>query len=178
MLPLGHVAVAYAVFSLTRRNGSTPTTGTTMAVVVGSQLPDVVDKPLAWGLHLLPTGRTLGHSLLTAGVVVLLLWYTLPVRRNLVVALAVGWCSHTIADMLTTMLAGATPSWGTLLWPLTPVPPYETELSAVARISAVDVLAVSVLELSLFSVAVLLWYRDGRPGIDTLRVVARKHVSR
>jgi xanthine/uracil permease len=76
MWPWGHAAVAYLLYRLilvVRRDGnhgaetgsvSTPTGPAVLALGVGTQFPDLIDKPLAWSVSVLPSGRTLAHSAL------------------------------------------------------------------------------------------------------------------
>jgi hypothetical protein len=67
MWPWGHLALGYLLYSpfARARFGRPPTDRATLLLAFGTQLPDLVDKPLAWRLDVLPAGRTLGHSLLS-----------------------------------------------------------------------------------------------------------------
>ena len=60
MWPWGHLALGYLLHSpLARaRFGRPPTDRATLLLVIGTQLPDLVDKPLAWWLGVLPAGRS------------------------------------------------------------------------------------------------------------------------
>ncbi|EMA70002.1 metal-dependent hydrolase [Halorubrum kocurii] len=86
--------------------------------VVGSQFPDIVDKPLALELGLLPTGRVGMHSLPIAiplwVLVVLYSWKTDRVQAGVVFVIA--YASHLTADNYIGLAAGRIPS--DLLWPL------------------------------------------------------------
>ena len=66
MWPIGHIGIAYLLYAAATRLrfDEIPTPGPTVALLVGALFPDLVDKPLAWYLNVLPTGRTLAHSLL------------------------------------------------------------------------------------------------------------------
>ncbi|WP_121820240.1 metal-dependent hydrolase [Halostella salina] len=172
MLPTGHAAVGYLAYSLLcRHGGGRPPTGpATLVALFGTQLPDLVDKPLAWLFFVLPTGRTFAHSLLTAGVVLGGLWYLLaPTDRRYVIPLGVGWVSHTAMDVVPAIALGDETVLGTLLWPVTSVPPYDTELSFVARLSLVEHGPFVLLDFALVALAFVVWDRDGRPGLATLR---------
>ncbi len=84
-------------------------------VVVGGLFPDIIDKALCHGLHILPNGRMWSHTLLgllTSTVVVWLLW-----GRQSAWSWAVGYLGHLIAD-----IGGQVP------W-LYPFVPYEFEPS-------------------------------------------------
>jgi hypothetical protein len=65
MWPPGHVAIAYLLYRayVGVRPGVEPSGVPVLVLVFGSLLPDLVDKPLAWYLGAIPTGRTLAHSL-------------------------------------------------------------------------------------------------------------------
>jgi hypothetical protein len=99
MWPWGHLAVGYFLYSpfARARFGRPPTDRATLWLAVGTQLPDLVDKPLAWRLGVLPAARTLGHSLLTITVVSMLVYAYFERRDRAHVALAfgVGYTSHT-----------------------------------------------------------------------------------
>ncbi|WP_284033485.1 metal-dependent hydrolase [Halobaculum lipolyticum] len=100
MLPWTHAAFGYllllAVVLLLGRRFSR---AELLAVLVGTQLADVIDKPLAWWFDVVPSGRSLGHSLLfvvpLCAVVVAITWY----RRHpeVGVAFGVGYLSATRA---------------------------------------------------------------------------------
>ena len=116
---------------------------------VGSQFPDVVDKPLALEVGLLPTGRVGMHSLPVAVPVwtlaLLYGWKTERVRAG--VAFALAYASHLVADNYAALAAGHIPS--DLLWPLAPpVPRPATPYWAGPR-------SINVHLFTLFSVALL-----------------------
>ncbi|PSQ17916.1 hypothetical protein BRC99_00275 [Halobacteriales archaeon QS_7_69_60] len=77
MLPWGHLAVGYLAYSLAvrGRTGGPPAGLATAALAVGTQFPDLIDKPLVAWVSLLPSGRSLGHSLLFAAACGVGLWY-------------------------------------------------------------------------------------------------------
>ena len=182
MWPLGHVAVAYLWYSLsTRYRFDAPPGGVAaLVLVVGSQFPDMVDKPLSWYAGVLPTGRTLAHSLLVL-VPLSILCYAV-VRRygrgEYGIAFAVGALSHSLVDAVPAL-------WGDwvaaehLLWPLTPVTAYESGAPSVLALlqdSMGDPYFIS--EFVLAAVAVVVWRRDGSPGLEPLRAtVARLRVT-
>jgi len=175
MFPLGHVSVGYLLYAVRcRRLGAPPGPGPTRAVVVCSLLPDFVDKPLAWGLAALPTGQSLGHSLLVL-VPVCLAAVVVSRRRGhgeYGVAVSLGALSHPLLDALPVLWGGET-RFGFLLWPYWSVEPYESDAPTLADLSAVVVGTPSVLlELLLLVVAVVVWDRQGRPGLS-----ARKNGS-
>ncbi|ELZ44577.1 putative membrane-bound metal-dependent hydrolase [Halorubrum coriense DSM 10284] len=85
--------------------------------VVGSQFPDLVDKPLAHQFGVLPSGRVFIHSLpfalpIAGGV----LAYGLYTERPRVAgAFVVAYLSHLLGDTYRRLFAGQIPS--DLLWP-------------------------------------------------------------
>ena len=161
MIASGHIGVGYLTYAVFRRlvRWSPPGTAVLFAVIVGALLPDLVDKPLAWGLGVLPEGRSLAHSLITMTVVIAVL---LPVavrygRTKEGVAFSLGWFSHIAADAYTPVLAeGSTSHF--LFWPLAErqiwsgglwVPPqYAYEVN-----------------WTLLGVAFLVWLYEGAPGV-------------
>jgi hypothetical protein len=171
MWPWGHVAVGFLLYVAYRRyrDGTPPTGPATIAVVFGTQLPDLVDKPLAWTVAVLPTGRSLAHSWLVAGVVLAVAWWALSgPRRALVVPLAVGWLSHGLADAAYSIVTGEFAYVAFLAWPLASTPPYDTEPSFVAHLLAFSLDPSMVVQTLLFVLAVVVWYRDGQPGVQTV----------
>lgn len=66
-------------------------------VVVAGVIPDVVDKTLCQGLHIFPSGRMWGHTLLglaVSTVIVRLLW-----GRQTAWGWAVGYFGHLVGDL-------------------------------------------------------------------------------
>ena len=102
--------------------GRPPTTRGTLVVAFASQLPDLVDKPLAWLLFVLPGGRTLGHSLFVGlplvGVAFVVGWVLDSYRGS--IAFAVGLLSHLAGDVLYPLVVRGDLRLGFLLWPLVP----------------------------------------------------------
>lgn len=171
MWPWGHAAVAYLLYSAWcyTREGRPPEAIPVLAVGIGSQLPDLVDKPLAWWLHVLPTGRTLAHSLVVALPIIGVLWWVLDGSRDSVAAFGVGWISHSIVDVVPSVVAG---EWSYALFPFWPVlstPPYRTEQSFAAHLLGIEPTAQLFVELVAVLVALAAWRRDGYPGLEVLR---------
>ena len=192
MLPLGHAALAYlsyvGIAGLTRR--PLPVHWALVPLGVASQLPDLVDKPLSYH-GLIISGRSLGHSLVTAIVLVVLVWLAARwvaraetgLRARLAertpLAFAVGYLSHLSADALYPVLLGEGLFTWFLFWPLTPVPAHGTAppLATVRSFAETFVTFLGtprgtlyVLgELALLAGAVLLWLRDGVPGLPVGR---------
>ena len=124
MFPLEHLLVAAApvvgyVLVVDRR---VPTPRLLAVVFVGSQFPDLVDKPLAHTVGLLPTGRVFMHSLPFAlPLSALVLAYAQQTgRRRLGGAFVFAYFSHLLADHYQTLLAQPPRIPSNLLWPLVP----------------------------------------------------------
>ena len=178
MWPLGHVAVAYLCYTIATRArfDAPPAHVPALILVLGSQFPDLVDKPLAWYLAALPTGRSLAHSLLLLVPLSTVLFVAAARydRGEYGIAFATGSISHTLADVLPTLWD---PEQGTnqLLWPITPVEPYES-----GPPSIVDLLQGSasdpyfLLEFVLAAVAVVYWRRHGKPGLEPIRTALER----
>jgi len=168
MWPWGHLGVGYILWSVwcRGRDGAPPTTTEFWLVVLGTQLPDLVDKPLAWTLGVLPSGRSLAHSLLTVAVVVAVV--TRLGRRHertrLALCFSLALASHPVADAVTLVRAGRTEYLGFLLWPAVPSP-YSADgrslIDALYRLTDFDVVSAYVLPVVVFLV---LWVADGFPG--------------
>lgn len=177
MWPWGHLAIGYLCYvaSIELRGRGEQTVLTLSAVGIGTQFPDLVDKPLAWTFAVLPSGRSLGHSLITATIVITLVAVVARKRRQLEPALAfsVGYVSHVTADL------GPEVAWGLmlgdwsqlewtsyLLWPVLPVPPYPDDKSFLTHFAAFEFEPYVVFQTLLFGVAVGVWVWTGTPGLS------------
>ncbi|MEF8937667.1 MAG: metal-dependent hydrolase, partial [Halovenus sp.] len=128
MWPIGHASAAYLLYTaLCRQRFDTgPTAIAAILVGFGAIFPDLVDKPLSWSAGILPTGRSLSHSLLVLVPVVLAVylvarWYT---DAEYGVAFGVGMVSHPLVDAFPALWDGGA-SWTFLLWPVLAVTPYD-----------------------------------------------------
>lgn len=187
MWPWEHLAVGYVLYSAyTRfRHGRPPSAAAAVVAVVASQVPDLVDKPLAWGLSVLPGGRTLAHSLLFAVPALVVVW--LLARRygrpRLAGAASVPYLLHLVTDALyPALMPGGSASFGFLLWPVfrgsgsagTGFLSRLTELLANfgAYATAPAGLAYLAFDAALAALLVFVWVRDGLPGASW--VVSRR----
>ena len=180
MWPWGHLAVGYLAFSVLaeRRFRHPPTDRSAIALAAATQLPDVVDKTLAWNLGVLPNGRSLAHSALVAAVVIAVVG--LYLQRNdhheLALAVGVGYASHLLADAFQPFVTG---QWADLVflgWPLLPAPPPSGSQSVVERfailfdgVAAGEVSVFLAVEIGLVVLAVVRWATRGYPGLGFLR---------
>ena len=179
MWPWDHLAIGYLVVSLWRRGRSRrpPREAEAIAVVLGSQFPDLVDKPLGWGTSLLPSGHSMAHSLPFA-VPTAIAAYLITRRYgrgDVGAAFSLAYLSHMPADVLYPVVLGRSPNVGFLFWPFVEIPPSRTDALAgrvlelvvqfVAFLRTPQGFLFLVVELSLLAVAFLLWRRDGWPGV-------------
>lgn len=183
MWPWEHLAAGYLCYSLlvhllARR---APRAWPVVALAFGTQVPDLVDKPLAWTLGILPSGHSLAHSLFVAlpvsALVVTVAWGL--GRRQVGAAFAFGYLSHLPGDVLYPVLVGGEPNFGFLFWPLVPAAEPETSVGLLATVRTlldqyVTELASSTftpylaLELGLLLSVFLLWLYDGMPPLRSL----------
>lgn len=137
MLPLGHAALAYllyAPFEVTNRQ-PVPATWALLPLAVGSQFPDLVDKPLAY-YGILTYGRSLAHSLLALTVSCGFVWWLAhrsagawpgvdwreQLRAVTPAAFTVGYASHLVGDAARALLAGVYVDARFVFWPLSAYP--------------------------------------------------------
>ena len=173
MWPWGHLAVGYLLYTLYTRTryGHRPLAVATIFLVVGTQFPDLIDKPLSWTVGILPTGRTLAHSLLFAIPVSLAVYETCRrhprLRGAWGIAFAIGNLSHVIVDALPAFLWGDPAEARFLLWPILSVPGYDagTTPSIVGAFLTLDLSNYLLFEFVLFGLVSVVWWRDGRPGL-------------
>ena len=169
MWPVGHLAVAYLSYrSLQRVRGTgPPAAGATLALAVGSQLPDLVDKPLGWYTTVLPAGRSLLHSLtvlVPLGLLAIALAGAVG-RPAPAIAATVGALSHTFVDTVPVLWgSGVDPAY--LLWPLLPVTPAVTAPSILAMLQGAMTEPWFLAEYLCAALALGVWHHDGHPGSD------------
>lgn len=171
MWPTGHLAIAYLCYSASTRQrfDGSPEAMAVLVVGFGGLFPDLVDKPLAWYLSVLPTGRSLGHSLLflVSLTAVLFLMTRSRGRGEYSVAFGIGAISHTLLDAVPALWGAG--DWEQLFWPLLPIQGYEGSAPTILGLLR-DSLASPyfVVEFLLVGVALLIWRVDGYPGVELL----------
>lgn len=176
MWPWGHAATGYLLYAAYThvRYDRPPDGPPTVLLLFGTQLPDLIDKPLAWTLPVLPSGRSLGHSLLLL-VPLSLLVYALAVRYQNAdwgSAFVIGVLSHAVVDVLPPAIRGKFAYTTSLVWPLLPAPPYnEQDRTIVGHVLSIEPTPLLTFETILTAVGFAVWWRQGRPGIATIRDV-------
>lgn len=191
MWPWEHAAAGYLLYSLGLRalGRDPPADGEAIVLLGGTQLPDLVDKPLSWGLGLFPSGYAVAHSAVVAVPVGLLVSAVL-VRKGKTrtgVAFVVGYWSHLLGDVLSPLRGGDSPVVDRVLWPLVETTPYETDYGLrrglvyldgfVAQLTTLDTTGVVLAYLVVPLATAVLWTLDGTPGprlvVRRLRGIAR-----
>jgi membrane-bound metal-dependent hydrolase YbcI (DUF457 family) len=130
VFPLGHALFGYLLYVpfalLTRYR--LPYRATLVALLVGTQFPDVVDKPLAFA-GVLPSGRALAHSVFFAAGLLAVLWVVARRydRPTLATAFGFGHVSHLLGDAVNPVAAGRIGELTFLLWPVFPATIYPSD---------------------------------------------------
>jgi hypothetical protein len=178
MWPWEHAALGYLLYSLGRRalGHDPPDDDVTTVLAVATVLPDLVDKPLSWGLGLFPTGYAVAHSIflavpLAAAALGLGRKYE---RLSLGVAFVVGYWSHLLGDVVNPLRTGDPLDWTRVLWPVVEAQPYETNRGLdrgllylrefFGAIPTMDPLGILVL-VGLPLITAFVWLLDGAPGL-------------
>lgn len=167
MLPPVHPGVAYLLYApiVWRVDDGPPTRPAMLALVIGAVLPDLVDLPLYY-FGSAPSTRTVAHSVLVAvgsSGLILLASRWLPVPDRVGTAFAVGYLSHLLADAVWPLVLWIPSELRYLGWPLTQQPLYEASKPLIT-IGGTTITTVGA-ELALLTVAILRWWRDGKPGL-------------
>jgi hypothetical protein len=125
--PREHFLVAFVpvVVYVALRDRRRPSLGLVWVVFVGSQLPDLIDKPLGNYLDLLPSGRVFFHSLpIAIPVSVVAIVYAHKTERlRAGIAFVFAYLLHIAGDSYPSFLRSSPFAWSDLLWPLTPPTP-------------------------------------------------------
>jgi len=151
-----------------------------IAAVLGSQLPDLIDKPLGWRTSLLPSGHSMAHSDRRRPYGCRRLPPRAPVRSGGrgSAAFSLAYLVHLPADVVYPMVLGRSPNLAFLFWPFVDIPaspdrrvrgPRAGTRRSVPRLPPdAPGFTFLLIELSLLGVALLLWRRDGWPGVASV----------
>lgn len=190
MMPWGHLAVGYLVYTmLIRVRGHRAPTGVpTLALAFATQLPDLVDKPLNWWFSIFD-GRGISHSLFTVTALCALVFFIARAydQDELPVAFSIGMYTHLLGDAGSALLSGQFDRATFLVWPLLPAPTYPKDSLAdhldawlaflrMAPNAPVEFLTSRFGFQILLSIVLFgIWASDGFPGVGTLwRLVTRR----
>jgi len=160
MWPWGHAGFGYL---LARAVGPTEHVRGVhlVALLLGTQFPDLIDKPLAWSFAVLPSGRSLAHSLFTLAIVVGAAWLVCRryERASLAGVFGIGYASHLLGDALNAIVSLEWQYLTFLVWPLQPLPPYQRDSSFVAHFQSFQFTTWTWLGFLLFASALVLGVR-------------------
>jgi len=173
MWPWEHLALGYLAVSLIWRLGGRRVNDTVaVSVALGTQFPDLVDKPLAWYLGILPAARSLTHTALVAGPLSVMVFAiaTYYGRSEWGLAFAVGYLSHLFGDALPKLIHGNYEGLTFLLWPVLPLPEYGGLGSVVVNLqelltSPTAYLLAGTYRAPIIVTVIVLWADDGFPGV-------------
>lgn len=128
MYPAGHflfAAVPLTAYTVYRRR-QLPSGTLVFVLLVATQLPDVIDKPLAWSFAVLPSGRMLAHSLVISLPLLsaVVLFAARRGRGRTAVVFSAGYLSHIVGDFYSILWRGTDYYFfPNLFWPLLPANP-------------------------------------------------------
>lgn len=185
MWPWDHAVFGYVLYSLAVRLRGHRPGEEVVVLLVSTQAPDLVDKPLSWVFHVLPSGYAVGHSVFVAlpvGVLVVVAAARRG-RPTLGAAFAVGYWSHLLGDVVWASAIGRSLVFAPVLWPVRSTGggvtlDVFTHLGRSLQrftdlVFSPDSLLVLGVYLSLFALGCLLWLLDGHPGTATLARLRR-----
>jgi hypothetical protein len=146
-----------------------PQAAPVLLLAVGTQFPDLIDKPLADVVDVLPSGRSLGHSLVFT-LVLFLGVYILAQRYDGIpeaIAFGIGHLIHVLVDAMPDIVAGQWARLRFLGWPLIPAYQYTADVEGrvITEYLFVQLTSPPHFELVLFVLAVSVWVSDGMPGL-------------
>jgi len=171
MWPWGHLAIGYLVYATyTRyRYDEHPAGLPAVVLAIATQFPDLIDKPLAYEVGVLPEGRALAHSLLVAvplcALGLWIAWRTTGWRSRSGAAFAIGYATHLFGDAFWSLFALDLDALSFLVWPVLAAPDYDTtsfeghleQLTESAGTVSTGTVTPFAIEWVLFVLAVGLW---------------------
>lgn len=189
MWPWEHLAFAYLLYSLFAHTvyRRSPDGAAAFLVVLGSQTPDLVDKPLSWTFGLTPTGHGVMHSILIMGPLLAgALLLTRGRSRRLVAAYTIAHLSHLVGDLIyEPLLLNEPVILGRVLWPVVSLPAYGTDQGGLVGRAAVyfvrwahhiatqGLTPLVIFEFTLVFGVIALWVYDGAPVLADMVRYAR-----
>ena len=199
MWPWEHVLFAYVFYSIYvhLRWQKGPLDAPTVALAVGSVIPDLIDKPLAWQFGVFDSGYALAHSAFVA-VPLAAAIYLFADRRghgSVGAAYGVGHLFHIAGDVLPVSLAHGAFDPTPALWPIAGSPRPADRMTVsffdgvytllseyVSVLATLEVTPVIALQIGSLIFGLVLWTHDGFPGprllIRWVRIGGRTAVHR
>lgn len=188
MWPWEHILFAYLCYSIyyrVRTRGA-PAGPPTIGLVIGSLLPDVIDKPLFWEFGITSSGYTIGHSIFFA-IPLCLFILGIAFRMNrpqIGIGFAFGYLLHLVGDVIPISIQRGELYYQHLLWPLVRSDHIEPHGSLfdgfrhhlggyVTEIVSMDPSTAVIVQLSLGIAGFMLWMIDGLPGIPSPTTIRR-----
>lgn len=185
MWPWEHALFAYLLYSIASRLlfRRPPGGAAALAVAIGAVAPDLIDKPLAWQFGVFSSGYALAHSVFFA--VPLSVFVVVLARRAgrgpIGYAMAVGYLSHLVSDVIPIYAEEGELSLVPVLWPLGDRSttdhsqgflnrfmelfwPYVTDLQG--ELLTFDPSPYTLFQLSIVAFAAVLWIADGMPVLS------------
>lgn len=181
MWPWEHVLFAYVFYSIYvhLRWQKRPFDAPTVALAVGSVIPDLIDKPLAWQFGVFESGYALAHSafVVVPAAAAIYLFAERRGRGPVGAAYGVGHLFHLVGDVLPVSLSHGALDLTPILWPIAgnPRPADRTTVSFfdgvytllseyVAELATLDLTPVIALQIGSLIFGLVLWTYDGFPG--------------
>lgn len=191
MLPWEHAAVGYLAYSLLSHLLARRSPGAleALAALVGSQGPDLIDKPLSWQYGVFESGYALGHSIFLAVPLAVAAGLLARAYGRLRVgaAFAVGYLLHLPGDVVPTYLQHGSLPLAVVLWPVEKAPPSADQpvvgvtvdlfFEYVDVLTAQDPPTLVLVQAGVIGLTALLWLYDGAPVLRELLVGIRRRLS-
>ncbi|WP_434530811.1 metal-dependent hydrolase [Haloarcula sp. NS06] len=198
MLPHAHLAFAYIAFSSYAHSAfrRAPGQREALAILVGSQFSDIIDKPLIFLGEPFVSGRTVAHSVLVVFPAIFIL--TLICRQyiqdgKIAFAFGLSWILQPFVDASIFIIHGTVArdfiEISFLVWPFTI--PADNIVQMLSNINYVETAIqqkpvwmaqrvpkkqnlrnwIRTFEILITIIFAIFWYHDGAPGIDLLKSV-------
>ena len=173
MWPWEHLALSYiAVSILWRLAGRRVDDWVALSVLVASQLPDIVDKTMAWHFGVFPSGRGPFHSVFVALAVSVVVIAVARYRQRLELGLAfaVAYLFHLFGDALPKVIHGRYDHITFLLWPVLPFAEYKgmgpvMESLRELLASPMTYLMTGSYRTAILGAVLVVWAADEFPGV-------------
>ena len=141
-------------------------------LLLGTQLPDLIDEPPAWWIGVLSSSRSFGHSMLVVIPLVVFVYFRLESDRSIgSVGFAVGYGSHFLSDAIPS-LVGSSDRVTFLIWPILAPPQYHFQPALWP-----PTVYVNPVTLTLGLAVGVLWIVDGMLGLAYLHAISDRLIG-